>query len=137
MNPKDLARRKQRGEVILSESQTFSGPLPHPDILAKYNDAVPNGAERIVAMAENQAAHRMKLEELVIRGNISAQSRGSIFAFILGVIGIGGGIWLIGSGRDTAGLTSLIGSLATLLAVFIIGRYKQERERQKKQSEVD
>jgi uncharacterized membrane protein len=40
----------------------FSGPLPPPEILAKYNDALPNGAERIVAMAEGQMKHRQALE---------------------------------------------------------------------------
>ena len=128
MSRKDLPRRKQNG-VVVAQSQTFTGPLPHPDILIKYNDAVTNGAERIIAMAESQAAHRMKLEAMVIQGNIAAQSRGSIFGFIIGLIGVAGGIWLVSNGRDVVGLTALIGSLAALVAVFMVGRSRQESER--------
>ena len=40
----------------------WSGPLPPPTLLAEYNDAVPDGAERIVSMVERQTAHRMEME---------------------------------------------------------------------------
>ena len=90
MSRRELARRRQNNNVVLSQSQSFTGPLPHPDILVKYNESVANGAERIMAMAESQAVHRMKLEEMALKGNIANQTRGSIFAFILGFIGIAG-----------------------------------------------
>ena len=37
-------------------AEHYSGPLPPPQMLEQYNRAVPNGAERIMAMAEKQAA---------------------------------------------------------------------------------
>jgi uncharacterized membrane protein len=85
-----------------------------------------------MTMAETQAAHRMKLEERVVENNISSQKRGSIFAFILGMTGISGGFWLIANGKSTEGLTSLISSLVALAGIFIIGRTRQEKERQNK-----
>ena len=48
--------------IQLQQSTSFSGPLPHPEILERYNSAVPGGAERIIAMAEKQSDHRMRLE---------------------------------------------------------------------------
>jgi len=51
-------------------------------------------------MAEKQAAHRQNLEERVVKGNIVNQYLGSVFGFILGAIAIGGGIYLVGSGKS-------------------------------------
>lgn len=48
------------GEVSI---QRFSsGPLPHPEILNGYNDAVPNGAERIIGKWEAEGRHRQSME---------------------------------------------------------------------------
>jgi uncharacterized membrane protein len=38
------------------------GPLPDPDALERFGQIVPNGAERIVRMAETEQLHRMALE---------------------------------------------------------------------------
>ena len=37
-------------QILSATAQTFSGPLPPPEILAKYNSVVPNAAERIITM---------------------------------------------------------------------------------------
>jgi uncharacterized membrane protein len=49
--------------------QAHAGPLPNPETLAQYNDIIPDGADRIMKMAEGQASHRQKLEEYVIKTN--------------------------------------------------------------------
>jgi len=41
----------------------FSGPLPPPEILRAYDDAVPGCAARIIAMAEQQGQHRRDMEQ--------------------------------------------------------------------------
>lgn len=38
-----------------------AGPLPPAEELLKYNDAVPEAAERILKMAETQQHHRLAL----------------------------------------------------------------------------
>ena len=47
--------------LTIKTSSAFSGPLPPPTILNKYNEIIENGAERIMKMAENQSEHRIKL----------------------------------------------------------------------------
>lgn len=39
-------------QLIAAKSETFEGPLPHPDILARYENILPGIADRIVRMAE-------------------------------------------------------------------------------------
>ena len=80
-------------------------------------------------MAEKQGAHREKLEAQVVSGNISSQRLGSFYAFILSLVAILGGIWLIHDGKSVTGLTTIIADLATLAGVFVVSRNKQAKER--------
>jgi hypothetical protein len=42
------------------------GPLPDPAELAAYNEIIPNGADRIMRMAEDQSTHRIGIEKIVV-----------------------------------------------------------------------
>jgi uncharacterized membrane protein len=66
------------------QSLSFSGPLPPPEILAKFNEVVPGAADRLIAMAERQSAHREALETAVVQGGLESQKRGSWFGFLGG-----------------------------------------------------
>jgi uncharacterized membrane protein len=87
-------------------------------MLAQYNDAVPDGADRIVKMAEEQSSHRRKME-----------SRGQIFAFLLALVAIVGGIVLIALGRSAEGLVPLLSAIAGLIGLFIYGEVRAHSTR--------
>ena len=55
--------------------------------------------------------------------------RGQILAFILGLITIIGGLYLISQGKDIQGYRLLIGTAATLVSVFIYGKHQNKKER--------
>lgn len=105
-------------------------------MLERYNKVISNGAERIVAMAESQMRHRQSLESAVVGENVRAQARGQLFAFILGLLAIGGGIGLIAFGKDAQGLVSIIGALTAYAGIFIYGKREQRREREQKRLEL-
>jgi uncharacterized membrane protein len=119
---------------MTAHAMHFSGPLPPPEILAKYNDAIPNGAERILAMAENQSKHRQSLEKQVIEANCRAQRNGTILGFLICLAAIGSGTYLISIGRNAQGLVPIIGALGGLVAAFIVGRYQQKKDLDQKAS---
>jgi uncharacterized membrane protein len=119
--------------AAVTQAVSFSGPLPHPALLAKYNEVIPDGAERIMAMAERQSVHRESLESQVVAGNVASQARGSHYAFIICLVTIVGGFVLIGTGKSIIGVSAVIGSLATLASVFLIARRGQKQERVEKQ----
>jgi len=119
--------------TVTHQEVSFSGPLPHPALLARYNEVIPNGAERIMAMAERQSIHRESLEAQVVAGNVDSQARGSLYAFIICLVTIVGGFVLTGMGISVIGVSAIIGSLATLAGVFIISKREQAKERVQKQ----
>jgi hypothetical protein len=95
---------------------TFSGPLPPPDLLAGYNAALPDGADRIVRLAEEQAAHRRRLE-----------ARGQVLLFSFAVLALVGGIVLIALGKSAEGLIPLISAIAGLGGLFAYREYVTRR----------
>lgn len=63
----------------------FSGPIPSPDMMARYEEISPGFADRILTMAEKQANHRMQAEDRMIEIERQDSRRGSWFAFLLGM----------------------------------------------------
>jgi uncharacterized membrane protein len=110
----------------------FSGPLPPPEILARYNEILPGAAERIIAMAENQNVHRRELEKKVINGNVFSQNVGMILGFIIAMTAIIGGIWLASKGMATQGLAAILAAIAAPAGVFVYAKHQQKEELDKK-----
>lgn len=129
-HPTPAGQRRVEASI---HGEAFSGPLPHPDLLAKYNTSVPDAAERILRMAELQAAHRRDLEAKVVRSNTFNQTLGSMFGFVLCAGTIGGGFYLIANGASVVGITAIVSALVGLASVFIVGRRSQASERIEKQ----
>jgi uncharacterized membrane protein len=110
--------------------------LPPPETLASYNNAFAGCAERIVALAEEQARHRQSIERRVIDAGIKNEKRGQLFAFILLALALGGGIFLIYSDKDAVGLATVLGALVTPIGLLILGRWRREGELLKKWREL-
>lgn len=123
--------QQQRLAIQASITQT-RGPLPPPDELAKYNAVIPNGADRIMQMAERQSIHREQIEQQVIASNIDREKRGSNYAFVLALLIIAGGFALILLGKDTQGFVAIIVAVVGLVAPFFYSKYEQRQERDEK-----
>lgn len=113
----------------------FSGPLPHPSILAKYEEILPGAATRIFKMAEEQASHRRDMEKKSL--NLSGRDAllGIVLGFIIALSGIVGGILIIAFNPDSFGAvisgSAISGSsLIGIIRIFVIGSKKQESEKQ-------
>ena len=90
-----------------------------------------------MVMAEKQSAHREALEARVVAGNVASQARGSHYAFIICLVTIIGGFVLIGMGKSIYGDSAVIGSLATLAAVFVVAKRDQRKERVDKSTALE
>lgn len=65
--------------------ESYSGPLPHPKILAEYEQALPGTADRIVAMAEKEQEHRHNTQNEMIKVESRDSACGMVFAFVLSI----------------------------------------------------
>jgi uncharacterized membrane protein len=112
--------------------RSFSGPLPPPEALERYNQIVPGAAERIIVMAESQHSHRQGLEKHVIHSNVSAQRLGTVLGFIVAMTVVIGGMYLVHEGKSGEGLAAILTALASLVGVFLYSKHEQQRELAKK-----
>ena len=72
-------------------------------------------------MAEKQGEHRHSMERTRVLGESRRAFLGIIAGFIISVLGIGGGIYLIATGHDWAGLSLAGINLTSLVGVFVYG----------------
>ena len=72
-------------------------------------------------MTESQLKHQQSMERTIIFGNSRRAYLGLLAGFIISVLGIGGGIYLINSGHDWAGLSLAGINLTGLAGVFVYG----------------
>ncbi len=63
-SPQDIAATNSEKLVVRHQSSSlaFSGPIPPPEALEKYEHILPGAAERILSMAEKNNDHNIKIE---------------------------------------------------------------------------
>jgi uncharacterized membrane protein len=125
-------RRDPTSVQVVQQQASFSGPLPPPQTLAAYDQTCPGAAERILAMAERQAAHRQGLEKMALHANVINERIGTCLGFLITLVAIGAGMWMLANGAEAAGVSTIIGAIAGLAGVFIYGKKKTVEERDRK-----
>lgn len=120
MSPKKI-KPKLDDQIQVTARSHFSGPIPPPDILEQYNRVIENGANRIMTMAENQSAHRIKTESEIV----TADGRNSLLGIVSGfTISIGASIvagfgFYLGYPKEAVIICTV--DLAAIVGVFIYG----------------
>jgi uncharacterized membrane protein len=99
--------------------QYYSGSVPLPEVAAGWRQLVPDAPERMIGMAEREAAHRHWMDRAFVRYRFLAL----IGALLLAAIVLVGGIVLIATGHGVAGLAVIIADLAVLLTVLLVRQY--------------
>jgi uncharacterized membrane protein len=107
--PATTPPHNQRGggaEVVISAQRVeWSGPLPHPEALARFDQVIPNGAERIMQMTEKEQAARLDMARLEFRANTVIKAAGA-FALLLC---IAAAMWSIYMQADWKVTTAFLG----------------------------
>lgn len=122
----------QRTQSVTVNHASFSGPLPPPAMLERYNQILPDGANRIVSLVEKQQIHRHKLEEAVVTGEIALARSGQRFAAGLSILGLVAGTLLVYSGQSGAGLTVITTFVVSLAGLFLKAQKERREERQRR-----
>jgi uncharacterized membrane protein len=84
---------QQLQPALFIESQIRTGPLPSPAEIGEYERILPGTADRIIKMAEKEQSHRHQSEIIEQTNRMRVTLIGQVFAFLIGVSGISGGIF--------------------------------------------
>lgn len=115
------------------ESMSYSEPIPPPHLLKEFNASIPNGADRIMKMAEQQSTHRMDLEKKVVTANNRDALLGVIFAGIIGIIIVIGSMFLIYNNKNIQGLGILLASAVAYISVFKKSKARDDKNLEEKE----
>jgi uncharacterized membrane protein len=121
--------------IIMSvrRMSSFSGPLPSPESVAEYNRHIPNGADRIMSMAEQQQSHRMQIEKTAVTRQFNQSSTGQWMGFIIGIVVVLIAAYLgVNGERVLAGILGG-GDLVALVAVFVLGKRESSKSLKEKE----
>lgn len=119
----------QRREIIqtLVSIKHHSGPLPDAETLTQYDSVIPNGADRIMTMAEKQQDHRIDLEKLAVSSQLSQSRTGQIFGFIISLVIIACGTYLAMNGHEKTGMVLIGTTLVALAGIFVLGKFTKSK----------
>ena len=124
-NPAKQSDQNNKTAVVQTVSTQWAGPLPPPAVLGQFNDVVPNGAERIMAMAEKEQSHRIKYES----DNLKQQSIDTKIGMLIGGVAllgcIAGSVYTAIIGSHPAVSIALVSApVMAVVLKFVINKYK-------------
>ena len=123
-----LDHEEPRGRRVMVARSVFSGPMPPPELVREYELILPGAAKYFFSALEFQAVHRHEMERKALDASIRNETVGMWLAFVLAVIVIAAGTFLIHEGKDPQGLSLIVGTMVSLCAVFAYSRTKTRRE---------
>ena len=92
-NPPPTAHKPAPGSQTSVSMQQWQGPLPPPAALAQFNQIIPNGAERIITMVEQEQAHRIAHEQTKLTASVGDFRRGHWLGAALGLVSVAGAVF--------------------------------------------
>jgi uncharacterized membrane protein len=108
-------RASQQMQAITME---YQGVLPTPAMFQGFENVVPGAADRILVMAETEAAHRHAMDKLFATYRFVGLAAGAGMA-IGGLLVCG---YLVKRGATGWAVAAFLAEVATLAAVFVLGR---------------
>lgn len=107
--------------VELLRRQSFTGPLPPPEILEGYKASYPQAPEIIFGELVKQGEHRRGLEQTAIRRQEVRADRGQIFALVIVLAVLGVALFAIREGQGWVAVALFGSALVGVVALFIFG----------------
>ncbi len=121
----------QEGTLIATRiEENYSGPIPHPRLMADWDIVVPGSADRILKKFEAQTEHRINIESRVVRAQNFKQIVGPICGFIVIMFTVGGGIYTALKGHPFLGGSLSFAGLAMIAGAFFSTQYKKPKDGQ-------
>lgn len=124
-----MKQAKLKTEIATQVRTQWSGPIPAPESLAKYEQIVAGSAERILVMAEEEQKHRHRLEDKEGKRRYVVSLISMIFAFLCVLSLIGLVIYTISVGSYGKTLATTIAAIATVAGIFGIGKFMRSKEK--------
>ncbi len=105
-----------------TRTELFSGPVPTPEVIEKYEKIYPGAAKIIFDKWDLQVKHRHHIEKSVVWSDNVKSIFGVVFGFIIDLSTVGGGIYLILNQVILLGLIVLVLGVGMVIFSVLISR---------------
>jgi uncharacterized membrane protein len=112
---------------IIHQAQFHQGPLPRPEDFEAYDRVLRGAADRILRMAEKQAAHRQDLESRALKGDLMKAMMGTVLAYITFGGSMFGAVYLLLDDKPIQSLAALIVALGSAFGAKIYADFIQPK----------
>ena len=106
---------------VVMRAASYSGPLPPSPMFREYEDTFPGAGDRIIGMAESQAAHRQEWERSALRSAQRHVLLGQLLGFVVSLAALSVSTYMALKGLlvmpivfGGAGVIGLIGNFVNL-----------------------
>lgn len=124
--------------LMIIRGEMYSGPIPPPEALARYEEIQRGAADRILKMAEKQQEHRMALETKAIGGQVDQSKRGQIFGFIAIFLCIGAAVFFaVVCNMTKFAATFLTVTMVILVGLFLTGKNVMKKDLEEKSKDQE
>lgn len=103
----------------MATMEMYSGPLPHPDILKKYQELYPHAAKEIIKNGVAESKHRRRLENIRVWVKLALAFIGIAIFGSLGYLFLKRSFDLIMHGHAIVGSIFGSGAFLTLLGAVL------------------
>lgn len=100
-------------------AKSFSGPLPSPDILEKYERIVPGSAQSLFDDFHKNSQHIRELEVTAVRGTIKKDARAQWMAYSLAVVMTGASMTCAAFFGPAMGIAMAVSSMPVTIGAFL------------------
>lgn len=117
------SRKNDNGQdVKVVHQEAYQGPLPHPDLLKKFDEVSPGAADKIIKMAELEQIHRHEMDSKFLKEENFLKKMGLIFGFIIVMSIIGSGVYLLLNDKSAQGFSLILGSIVAIISPFLLNK---------------
>ncbi len=96
-----LAAESPELVMAATRHESYSGPLPHPDLLNRFDDVT---RRAIVQMAVDEQAHAHRMRERGLEGAIAKDRRGQRYGLVIAVAGLAAAVAIAPFSAVAAGI---------------------------------
>jgi uncharacterized membrane protein len=132
-----VGERAKLAKVTIEQARFSyrSGMLPEPAELAAYDAIIPQGADRIMKMAEAQSAHRMVIERTVVGSQQRMESLGQLFGLIIALFFGACGTYAALHGQPWFGGAITGTTVVSLVGIFVYSKQQSRKELAEKRTQ--
>ena len=124
-NPPVAPKNNQPNSInkqLAQVSQSYSGPIPPPQILEEFERIIPGAAERILHMAEENGKHQREMERSALNMVADTTRRGQRYGLLIGLTAFITCIIALWLGSEETAMTIGGVTIVGLVAVFVTSR---------------